>query len=1086
MGQEIVYCAKCQRMLRGADFEKGAAFRVDSQAFCRACAPTLSDGFVPPPSRGHGTPTPKRGTSRIPLASAQPKPTQRHAAGPKGTNPLVLVGAAAGILVLLLIAIAILASGRPAHPARAEAPPAPAPPPATPAVPPAPAPRRVASERPPASPPPPAFGAKPAPLPDKSVSEQLAELDREIGGYLKKGEHPNALLVLEAARKRLADPAWTAEIDRRIGSVKQEEEKAKPKPVAKEPAAAPPPPAAEPPKAAPSARATFVSIDTATQGNWRERYGADGYELAQAGGRPPAYAQVIVEGQKLYTWAASSSEAKALEKPDGGDRLAACWYQEGSFTLEIAPTDEATHRVALYCVDWDPGNRAQSLEVLDAATGTVLDSRAIAGFDQGKYVVWDVKGRVRIRATQTGELNAVVSGIFFGGPASSPGARDPSLLLWLPFDEAKGASAADLSGQGNGGTVRGGAAWADGKSGKALRLDGRDDHVKVPDSGSINGAAGQITLSAWVYRSVDQPGPRCLIARQRGSGKEDQYVLGFRDNRYVFGVETTEGDRSVEGPVAPTAQWFHLAGTYDGTAVRLYMNGKEVRSRVYSSSARLVQEPKPVIVGAAQNRPGDDVQEAFAGIVDDVRIYARALGAAEVSTLSAGKPAPAAPAAEEGLVGHWSFDQIEGTTVRDRSPHANHGTLLNSPVRVAGRLGDGLAFDAAERQGVRMADSPSLSVTGPFTAAAWIKFTHREGEQVAILEKWDSADVASNGFMFRVSPSGKAKLAVADASGHAELTGRAALPGETWTHVAGVFDGTSIRLFVNGALDRSERCPRVPTDGPSPVTIGQAPSGGNRFTGAIDDVRLYSRALSEAEVAALAARPSVPASGLALWLRGDAGVQLEGGAVVRWEDQSGNDRHATAPAGGRPAYVKDPASGRMGLLFDGKNAHLSFTLPVNGLSGMTIFLVSACTQDQDGGSKTRAEHAAIFWDESASWGTVYLNPFQSRVQWRFGTSQRDNWPTYARPSPIGGAGTITTARKDGATDSLWVDGQLVMSESGKLPRIAACKDIATIGRGQSQKSFFAGGIAEVLVYTRALPDDERQSVERYLKAKYRK
>ncbi len=1102
MGQEIVYCAKCQRMLRGSDFEKGAAFRVDSQAYCRACAPTLTPDPVPPPSRPPGTATPKRGTSRIPLAAPPSKPTQRHAAGPRRTNPLVWIGVAAGIL-LLLVHIAVAASGgRPAPAPRASAEPArpPSPPPKAAEN----APVRVASERPPAQPVPPAL--KPAPAAEKSFAEQLAELDREIRVYVEKKEFPNAQMVLEAARKRHSEPSWAAEIDRRIGEV----EKARPKEAAKPPPPPPPPkPDPEPPKPlpAPTARATFVAIDAATQGNWRGAYGTDGFELAQGVSRPPAYGQVSVAGQSPWTWAAATAEPRGLQKPEGADRLAACWWSEGSFTIDVSLAGEETRRVAFYCLDWDGSERSQTLEVLDAATGAVLDTRSLSAYAQGKYVVWDLKGRVRIKATRTGKVNAVVSGIFFGAApppaAEAANVPDPSLVLWLALDEGKGTSAADGSGQGNPGLVRGGAAWAEGKSGKAIRLDGRDDHVKVADSPSLNAPADQITIAAWVYRSVDQAGHRLVVARQRGAGREDQYVFGFRDNVYVFGLQAADGDRSVEGPVAPTAQWVHMAGTYDGTTVRLYVNGAEAKARPYPAAAKLVQEPKPVIVGAAQNRASEEVQEAFTGLVDDVRIYSRALTAADVAALAAGKsnapasapagapagkPSGAKPAvSDDGLVGHWTFDQVDGTTVRDHSRHANHGTLLSSPAPVEGRLAGALAFDAERRQGVRVADSPSLSVAGPFTAAAWIKFTHRDRVQVAIVEKWDTAAAgAANGFMLRVSPDGKAKLVICDAAGLDGAQGRTPLPAETWTHVAAVYDGKSVHIYVNGKLEESDAIARAPADGAAPLTIAHTPSGGNRFTGAIDDVRLYSRALSEAEVAALAAASPVPQAGLALWLRGDAGVQLEEDLVARWEDQSGNGRHAESPAGGRPAFMKDAASGQSGLHFDGKNDHLTFTLPVNGLSGMTIFLASACTQDRDGGAKSKAENAALYWEETSPWGTVYVNPFQSRVQWRFGTTQRDNWPTFVRPASIGAEATITTARKDGATDSLWVDGQPVMSQTGKLARIAGCKDAASIGRGPDGRTFFAGGIAEILVYTRALPDDERQAVEQYLRAKYRK
>jgi hypothetical protein len=107
------------------------------------------------------------------------------------------------------------------------------------------------------------------------------------------------------------------------------------------------------------------------------------------------------------------------------------------------------------------------------------------------------------------------------------------------------------------------------------------------------------------------------------------------------------------------------------------------------------------------------------------------------------------------------------------------------------------------------------------------------------------------------------------------------------------------------------------------------------------------------------------------------------------------------------------------------------------------------------------------------------------VNWRFGTTQTGNWPIYKRPTSIGNRYSLTVTRKDGTTDSLYVDGVPVMSEGGKEAMITGCQDEGNLGRGYNDDTFFPGDIAEVLVYDRALPDAERQSVEQYLITKYR-
>jgi hypothetical protein len=221
-------------------------------------------------------------------------------------------------------------------------------------------------------------------------------------------------------------------------------------------------------------------------------------------------------------------------------------------------------------------------------------------------------------------------------------------------------------------------------------------------------------------------------------------------------------------------------------------------------------------------------------------------------------------------------------------------------------------------------------------------------------------------------------------------------------------------------------------------------------------------------------------TGLALWLRGDAGVVLNGTSVVQWSDQSGSNRHATpASPAGRPALVPNGINGKPALQFDGAAGGLGFTLPVNGSPEMTIFLVSSCAKDSDGGGW----NAALSWNETVEWGSVFVNPGPSRIGFRFGTGQIQNSPGFARPTPAGAAASVVVLRKEGTTDSLYLNGSLALTQAGRLPAIGGCVDKATLGRGWND-SGYTGMIAELLVYLRALPNAERQAIEQYLMKKY--
>ncbi|MBI4659123.1 MAG: hypothetical protein HY735_09800 [Verrucomicrobia bacterium] len=274
------------------------------------------------------------------------------------------------------------------------------------------------------------------------------------------------------------------------------------------------------------------------------------------------------------------------------------------------------------------------------------------------------------------------------------------------------------------------------------------------------------------------------------------------------------------------------------------------------------------------------------------------------------------------------------------------------------------------------------------------------------------------------------------------------------------------------------------TTSPYRVTWSNVAPGSYTLTAKATDNNGAFRVSSPVSVAVNSGTGAGPTySGLALWLKADAGLTLNGSTVSAWADQSGQGRNATqTSAASQPALVTTEI-GRPGLKFDGTNDFMTFDMGVNDLTGMTLILVSNSRQATGGGS-SQAGNAAIFWNETVSWGTVYLSPYQEQINWRFGTTQVNNRQIYAWPSPVGTAYSILAAVKDGTTDSLFVNGELADSQGDKLEAIAGCRDVGNLGRGYNDNTYWAGDILEALVYTRALSDTERRAIELYLKEKY--
>ncbi|HWO59865.1 MAG TPA: LamG domain-containing protein, partial [Umezawaea sp.] len=197
------------------------------------------------------------------------------------------------------------------------------------------------------------------------------------------------------------------------------------------------------------------------------------------------------------------------------------------------------------------------------------------------------------------------------------------LVAAYSFDQGSGTSLPDLSGNGNNGTIAN-ASWSTGgKYGSALSFNGTNAIVNVPDSASLDLTSG-MTLEAWVNPSALGTSWRTVLMKET-SGDMVYDLYGNRNTT----VPTTEvrvggSAQSDNGTSAlPLNTWVHLASTYDGNVLRLYVNGTQV-------SQLLVVGSIATSTGALRIGGNTIWPEWFAGLIDEVRIYNRALSTTEI------------------------------------------------------------------------------------------------------------------------------------------------------------------------------------------------------------------------------------------------------------------------------------------------------------------------------------------------------------------------------------------------------------------------------------------------------------------------
>jgi hypothetical protein len=165
-------------------------------------------------------------------------------------------------------------------------------------------------------------------------------------------------------------------------------------------------------------QAEFLGVDATTQGTWQGKYGSRGYALNSALTSLPPQVDINLFGglTDLYDGIAAltTNDPRALQKPGTSDRLAASWTGDHGFTLDLNLQDGQAHQVALYMLDFSRVSQMQRLDVIDAITGQILDTRDVTDFGDGRYLSWSLRGHIQIRFINTANgKNATLSGIFF-------------------------------------------------------------------------------------------------------------------------------------------------------------------------------------------------------------------------------------------------------------------------------------------------------------------------------------------------------------------------------------------------------------------------------------------------------------------------------------------------------------------------------------------------------------------------------------------------------------------------------------------------------------------------------------------------
>ncbi len=254
------------------------------------------------------------------------------------------------------------------------------------------------------------------------------------------------------------------------------------------------------------------------------------------------------------------------------------------------------------------------------------------------------------------------------------------------------------------------------------------------------------------------------------------------------------------------------------------------------------------------------------------------------------KSATATVTVSSGLVGWWPLDEGTGLMAHDISGQGNNGKWSGAPsspndTYYTTGLIDSYAgyFDGSDNE-VTIGTQPVYQFTGPFTISAWVS-TVVSG---TILTMQNGGD---NGYNVAINYGGILFCVYANATQSCTGGGQYPLSKPAWTYFTAVFDGSNISVYANGAFVASSPA-ATPTASSGPLVFGAAQRGGySNFTGALDDIRIYNRALAANEISSLyntvVGTPNAPTNLQAYPGNGQIGLSwntpTQGSTVTRYE-----------------------------------------------------------------------------------------------------------------------------------------------------------------------------------------------------------
>lgn len=392
----------------------------------------------------------------------------------------------------------------------------------------------------------------------------------------------------------------------------------------------------------------------------------------------------------------------------------------------------------------------------------------------------------------------------------------------------------------------------------SMEFDGVNDRIDVPNNASLNSATTELTVSTWINAlsmpNDGSPTARMIIRHSDGTTSgTTRYYLSYEEDTQLltWAVGNSSTRKAVTTAFTPNGTWHHIAGIYNSSHILLYLNGALKSNNGLTNT--LDTTTQSLYIGK------DTGDRPFNGTIECLQIWNKSLSATNVTTLNNSdscntnfeSPISTWRLNNKKPKNTWDFNSYNKTLT---DSNQNRNLDIGPFHQPSGQYNYGVQFDGIDDY-INISYNSEYAFSSAMSVSTWAKFLPMadDGSPTARLLVKHSDGFTDGTSRYYLSFNDNTQLlnfVVGNATKKQTLTSDISVNDGNWHHIVGTYDGTDVKLYVNGSLMSSESLGGNLDTSTEPIYIGKD-DGDRPFNGSLDNMMLFDRALNLTEIVCL-------------------------------------------------------------------------------------------------------------------------------------------------------------------------------------------------------------------------------------------